>query len=87
VKLVGSTVELRRHRIGVEIAGSEGVAWRPGDPAEPIGLRWLGARTKTIAGGSTEIQLNQVSERVLGLPREPSPDKDLPFREVTRRRR
>ena len=25
---------------------------------------------------------NIISERVLGMPREPAPDKDLPFREV-----
>ena len=87
LKLVGSTLQLRRHQIGMEIAGSDGVTWKQGERAAGAGLRWLGARTSTISGGSSEIQLNQISERVLGLPREPSPDKGIPFRDVIAQRR
>lgn len=86
LKVLSSTVELRRHRIGVEIAGSAAVAWSEDATAE-VGRRWLAARTRTIAGGSNEIQLNQISERVLGLPREFAPDRDVPFREVLGYRR
>jgi len=28
------------------------------------------------------MQLNQISERVLGLPREPTPDRDVPFSQI-----
>jgi hypothetical protein len=42
----------------------------------------LVARTSTIAGGTNEMQLNQISERVLGLPREATPDKDVPFAKI-----
>jgi alkylation response protein AidB-like acyl-CoA dehydrogenase len=80
LKLLSAHIGYRRLELATQIAGSSGVIWSDGD--EEPGIEWLGARGHTIAGGTDEMQLNQISERVLGLPREPAPDKDLPFSQV-----
>ena len=45
-----------------------------GDPEQEFG-RWaeylLASRATTIYGGTTEVQLNIIAERLLGLPRDP----------------
>ncbi|TAM89134.1 MAG: acyl-CoA dehydrogenase [Jatrophihabitans sp.] len=52
--------------------GPEALAIEPSDRGT-ISQRFLNARCMTIAGGTTEVQLNIIGERLLGLPRDPAP--------------
>jgi alkylation response protein AidB-like acyl-CoA dehydrogenase len=85
VKLAQGIVQPERACAAMEVAGRTGVAWRgSGDPGEAAAVNYLNGRIMAIAGGSNQIQRNIISERLLGLPREPSDEKVKPFREMLR---
>jgi alkylation response protein AidB-like acyl-CoA dehydrogenase len=74
-----------RAAIAMELGGRRAVAWSAeGSPGHAASVNFLNGRIYSIAGGSNQIQRNIISERLLGLPREPSVDGDKPFRDVLR---
>jgi alkylation response protein AidB-like acyl-CoA dehydrogenase len=75
----------RIRTIAFEIAGTAGAAWTEDDGEMAfIGNDYLMRQVSCIGGGTTEMARNVISERVLGMPRERSLDRDVPFRDVPR---
>jgi alkylation response protein AidB-like acyl-CoA dehydrogenase len=48
------------------------------------GYRYLRSKGNSIEGGTSEVLLNIVAERVLGLPAEPRTDKDVAWKDLAR---
>jgi alkylation response protein AidB-like acyl-CoA dehydrogenase len=89
-RLFGGVVGSRMTSIAFELAGLAGAAWTDADRGDGalagVGTDFLMRQTACIGGGTTEMARNVVSERVLGMPREPAMDRDVPFRDVPRQR-
>lgn len=83
LKLSNDALVQRRAEVALALAGARAVAWAPDDAEAARPARsFLNSRSASIAGGSSEIQRNNFSERALGLPREAAADRDIPFDEV-----
>ena len=67
-----------------ELMGAEGMLWGADAPDEGYwqSMVFTGQWMARIGGGTEDVQRNIVGERVLGLPREPSTDRDTPFRDL-----
>jgi alkylation response protein AidB-like acyl-CoA dehydrogenase len=84
LKLMTTTTSARLSTIGMELAGPRAAAAPAGDRARVYSLQYLSRQASCVAGGSSEMQRNMISERLLGMPKEPALDRDIPFREVRR---
>ncbi len=70
-KICGSEIKQQRWALAAQIAGEQGLGWSgEGFDEHELALTrsWLRSRGNTIEGGSSEIQLNIIAKRVLGLP-------------------
>ncbi|MGB6097229.1 acyl-CoA dehydrogenase [Comamonas thiooxydans] len=68
----------------IDLLGERGVlaASELGERFAMVERLWFGSAGMRIAGGTDEVVLNSIGERVLGLAAEPRADKDLPFCEL-----
>ncbi|CAJ62520.1 MULTISPECIES: acyl-CoA dehydrogenase family protein [Frankia] len=84
---IGKLAMSRIVHTGVDVTtnllGASSVLDGDTDPvAAEVNRSSFAAFVTSIGGGTDQIQRNIIGERVLGLPREPEVDKNVPFREV-----
>ncbi len=69
--------------IGLDIIGADGMLAPSASQTDPAVINVaLNAQAPPIYGGTDQIQRNIIGERVLGLPKEPGHDKNMPYSEL-----
>lgn len=82
-KLAMSRILHEEARVRAAMLGAGSLLEGPEHPrAEDANFLALNAYFTSIGGGTDQIQRNIIGERVLGLPKEPEVDRDIPFRDV-----
>jgi len=82
-KIARSNLSRLTREVGMEVLGANGMLVGPDTPGGGrLQHAALSSPGSSIAGGTDEIQHNIIGERVLGLPKEPRLDADIPFREL-----
>ncbi len=70
-KYYGTEHNKKRHELMIEASGKNGVAWDGdefNDEDKNLTRSWLRTKGNSIEGGTSEVQLNVISKRVLNLP-------------------
>lgn len=84
-KLAMSKILHTEAAMKTQIIGAEALLAGPDNPvADDVNFLTLNAFFTSIGGGTDQIQRNIIGERVLGLPKEPEADRDIPFRQARR---
>ncbi len=69
LKYYGAELNKRRWELMIAAAGSDGLEWEGERSGNGAAARtWLRTKGNSIEGGTSEIQLNVVAKRILGLP-------------------
>ena len=98
-KLMQAEFNQRLQKLAIDLEGARGMAWEgeglrgvaelgwvrtDTDDERAIARGFLRAQANTIEGGTSNVMRNILGERVLGLPKEPDPSRDLPWKDVPR---
>ena len=71
-KYYGTEQNKRRYELLLSMMGTQAVGWGRDDSFAAYELEttrgWLRSKANSIEGGTSEVQLNIVAKRVLGLP-------------------
>ncbi len=82
-KLMMSDLLRLQRDVGNEIVGAHGMIMGTDTPGGgTVQELTLFSPGPSIYGGTDQVQRNIIGERVLGLPKEPGPQKDTPFRDL-----
>ena len=82
-KLMMSEMTRLSRDLGLRIIGPAGTLMGPDTPGGGVVQELaLFSPAPSIYGGTDQVQRNIIGERVLGLPKEPGPEKDTPFSEL-----
>jgi alkylation response protein AidB-like acyl-CoA dehydrogenase len=82
-KLMDAEIHRRFREYGLAVAGADGMLGYKSSSVDPsISEIAMYASAPSIYGGSDEVQHNIIGERVLGLPKEPGPDRNTPFKDL-----
>jgi alkylation response protein AidB-like acyl-CoA dehydrogenase len=69
LKYYGSELNKRRHELLMSASGFDALEWEGKRSREGATARaWLRSKGNSIEGGTSEVQLNIIAKRILGLP-------------------
>ncbi|BFM08231.1 acyl-CoA dehydrogenase [Halioxenophilus aromaticivorans] len=81
-KLILGRARQQQGALALDLMGAQGAYMNPqGDFRTDFAWSWIDPAAR-IAGGTDEVLLSTIGERVLGLPQDHRPDKNVPFNQL-----